>query len=281
MKKIFPVILILLSVSIQAQQENDSLYALTTSSNTVGAGFVRILDPYLSPFEYSGLQIRLQNKAQKFFNPANDKLSYTHKGFIDGGWAHHPSRNNSMMFFNTNYSFGVNYHIRPANNLMLLLGGSWDLGVGGKYLSRNVNNPFSLDLHTGLNATAELQHLFKLWRQDFRIRYGAQTPLLGCMFIPFQGITYYEMFMLNNWQPAFHFSSLHNRQAWTHFLDFDIPLNFSTIRINIQHDYLKYKANNMVFKKSGLNFAVGTVVDLYVFSGKKREIPTRFISSYE
>lgn len=281
MKKIFIVILILLSVSIRAQQDEEQLFALTTASNTVGAGMVKIVDPYLSPFEYSGILVRFQSTAQKLFNPEDNTLSYTHKGHIDGGWAQHSNRNNSMMFFNFNYSFGVNHHLRPIDNLMLLLGGSWDLGVGGKYLARNVNNPFSLDLYTGLNATTEVQYLFNLWRQDFRIRYGARVPLFGCMFVPMQGITYYEMFMLKNWHSAIHFSSLHNRQAWSHFVDFDIPLSFSTLRINIQHDYLKYTANEMVFKKSGLNFAVGAVVDLYVFSGKKRKIPARFVSSYE
>lgn len=281
MKRILTVLLIISALSLNAQNDGDQQYALTTSAFTVGLGSAKILDPYLSPFEYSGVQARIQNSARRFFNPENDKLSYTHKAFLDGGIAYHPSQNNSMMFFNTNYSYGVNYHFRPKDNLMLLAGGNWDINVGGKYLARNVNNPFSLDLYTNLNATAELQYLFKLWKQDFSLQYGAQSPFLGCMFVPMQGITYYELFVLNNLGTAFHFSSLHNRRAISHYLNLDIPLNFSTIRVSIQHDYLQYSANEMVFRKSGLNFAVGAVTDLYVFSGKKRKIPANFVRSYE
>lgn len=281
MKRILTVLLLISVLTSKAQNDDNQHFALTTSSFTVGVGAAKILDPYLSPFEYSGMQARIQHSSRRFFNPENDDLSFTHKAFLDGGIAYHPNRNNSMMFFNTNYSFGMNYHFRPANSLMLLTGGSWDINVGGKYLARNVNNPFSLDLHTNLNATAELQYLFKLWKHDFSLQYGAQSPVLGCMFVPMQGITYYELFVLNNLETAFHFSSLHNRRAWSHYLNLDIPLNFSTIRVSIQHDYLQYSANEMVFRKSGLNFAVGAVADLYVFSGKKRKIPANFVRSYE
>ncbi len=274
-------LLLCFSFSISAQLENDQQYALTTSTFTLGAGPAQVLDPYISPFEYSGLQIRAHATARKFFTPDNNKLSYTHKGYFDLGTASHPSRNNSMQFFNVNYMFGVNYHFRPMENLMVLAGGGWDLDVGGKYLARNVNNPFSLDLFTNLNATAEIQYLFNLWKQDFSIQYGTQMPLLGCMFVPMQGITYYELFMLNNLSTAFHFSSLHNKVGWSHYLNLDIPTKISTFRISIMHDYLKYSANDLVFRKSGLTFSVGTVVDLYVFAGKKRGVPANFIRSYE
>ena len=58
-----------------------------------------------------------------------------------------------MLFFNTNYMYGISYHMRPSDKLMILAGGSWAIDLGGKYLGRNVNNPFSLDLFTEINAT--------------------------------------------------------------------------------------------------------------------------------
>lgn len=274
-------IFLFVSCYLVAQDQNGQQYALTTSTFTFGAGPAQVLDPYISPFTYSGLQMRAQGTARKFFTPENNLLSYTHNAFFDLGTATHPSRNNSMQFFNVNYMFGVNYHFRPMDKLMVLAGGSWDIDVGGKYLARNVNNPFSLDLFTNLNATAGVQYLFNLWKQDFRVQYGAQMPLFGCMFVPMQGITYYELFMLNNLSTAFHFSSLHNKIGWSHYVNLDIPTKISTFRVSIMHDYLKYSANEMVFRKSGLTFSVGTVVDLYVFSGKKREVPANFIRSYE
>lgn len=268
-------------LNLAAQSEQEELYALTTSTLTMGLGSERILDPYLSPFEYDGVNIGVQGMERRFFKANNNKLSYNHKANFNIGTAYHPNRNNSMSFFHIDYLYGVNYHFRPVNRLMVLAGGAWDIGVGGKYLARNVNNPFSLDLFTNLNATAEVQYLLHWLKRDFRFQYGAKTPLLGCMFVPQQGATYYEMFALNNLKDAFHLSSLHNRQAWNHYIHIDIPVKFTTFRLSLQHDVLHYTANDIVFKRNSLMCYLGVTVDLFTFSGTKRKIPTNFIRSYE
>ncbi|MHB9056287.1 MAG: DUF3316 domain-containing protein [Paludibacteraceae bacterium] len=281
MKKITLIIISLLYISVNAQEFTAEKYALTTSSTTVGLGIVNMLDPYLSPYNYSGLQLKVQNKTRRFLNPENDKLSYSNHLLFEVGMGSHPSGNNSMQFFNTNYMFGMNYHMRPADNLIFLAGGSWDIDLGGKYLGRNVNNPFSLDLYTDINATAEVQYTFNLWKHDFRVQYGAVSPLIGCMFVPMQNATYYDIFILNNTQNTLHFSSLYNKRAWFHYLNLDIPFKSSTLRISLQHDYLKYSANEIVFRKNNVTLSVGTVVHLYTFKGKKDKIPAEFINSYE
>ncbi|NLO70253.1 MAG: DUF3316 domain-containing protein [Porphyromonadaceae bacterium] len=279
--KVTVILFFVFVLNLSAQVNENDKYALTNSAFTIGAGSAKILDPYLSPFNYNGLQVRAQNVSRKYFNPENNTLSYTHKGFLDLGIASHPVGSNSMLFFSTNYAFGINYHFRPIEKLMILAGGSWDINLGGKYLARNVNNPFSLDLYTNLNATAEIQYDFNLWRQNLRVQYGTQTPILGGMFVPHQGATYYEVFMLSNLTNAFHFSSLHNKIGWHQYLNIDIPTKINTIRFSIAHDYLIYGANDMVFKNNRLTFFVGSVMDLYVFSGTKRKTPSNFIKTYE
>lgn len=280
-KKITLIIISLLYISVNAQEFTAEKYALTTSSTTVGLGIVNMLDPYLSPYNYSGLQLKVQNKTRRFLTPENDKLSYSNNLLFEVGMGSHPSGNNSMQFFNANYMFGMNYHMRPADNLIFLAGGSWDIDLGGKYLGRNVNNPFSLDLYTDINATAEVQYTFNLWKHDFRIQYGAVSPLIGCMFVPMQNATYYDIFVLNNTQNTLHFSSPYNKRAWFHYLNLDIPFKSNTLRISLQHDYLKYSANEIVFRKNNITLSIGTVVHLYTFKGKKDKIPVDFINSYE
>ena len=282
MKQIFILIIFsCLYFFAGAQEFAKEKYALTTSSTTIGAGSVSILDPYLSPFDYNGFQIRVQNNSRRYFNPENNKLSYSSRLLMDLGKASHPSGKNSMLFFNTNYMAGVNYHFRPAENLMFLAGASWDIGLGGKYLSRNVNNPFSLDLYTDLNATAEIQYQFNVWKRNIRLQYGVATPLVGCMFVPMQNESYYELFVLDNTQNAFHISSLHNKRALYQQLNIDIPFKYNTLRFGIQHDYLKYSANDVVYRREALTFSVGAVMHFYTFKGKKDKIPVNFIHSYE
>ncbi len=282
MKKQSFIVLLLFIFTCQIASANDSTkYALRTSATTVGIGLSNITDPYLSPFEYKGSKIRIQNNSRRFLKATQEQISYSSKLSLDIGQGKHPSGRNSMLFFNTHFMLGGNYHFRPAENLMILGGGSWDLGVGGKYMGRNVNNPFSLDLYTNINVTAEAQYSFNIKNLDFRMQLGAVSPIFGCMFVPMQNISYYELFMLNNVKNAFHFSSLHNKRAIYSYFNLDFLLKHHTWRFSIQNDYSKYSANDMVLKNQGLIFSIGTVVHLYTFKGKKEKIPTNFIHSYE
>ena len=275
------VIFLFIFVLIRAQQFTDEKYALTTTATSVGAGFITLLDPYLSPYEYKGFEMRIENKSRRFFNPDNDKLSYSHRMYLELGKGNHPSGKNSMLFFNTNYMYGLNYHMRPVENLMILAGGSWDIDLGGKYLGRNVNNPFSLDFFSDLNATAEIQYELDLKNRSIRIQYGAVCPVAGFMFVPMQNVSYYELFVLDNTKNAFHFSSVHNKRAWYQYLNLDIPFKSNTLRLSLQHDYQKYSANEVIYRKNAISLSVGAVMHLYTFRGNKDRIPTHFIHSYE
>lgn len=275
------ILVFIICLTVDAQDFAIRVYPLTTSVSTIQLGKTEILDPYLSPYEYSGTQIGLQQYTRRLFTGKDSILSYSNRTQLQIGSALHPSENNSMLFFNTNYTFGVNYHFRPSQKLMILVGGSWDIDLGGKYISRNINNPFSLDLYTNINVTAEAQYKFSLWKQHLKVQYGVQTPLIGCMFVPTLGVSYYELFSLNNMKDAFHFSSLHNRLAWSQYFNLHIPLNHITLCAGVQHDYLQYSANDLVFHKKNLSFQFGTVFDLYYFKGKKNKTPGNFRSSYE
>lgn len=280
-KQSFTLLFFIIFISQSVPANDSTKYALHTSATTIGIGFSSITDPYLSPFEYKGNKISLQSNSRRFLKATQNQVSHSGQMLLDIGKGKHPTGKNSLLFFNTRFMLGGNYHFRPADNLMILGGSSWDLGVGGKYLRRNVNNPFSLDLHTNINITAEIQYSFNIKNLNIRTQLGAASPLLGCMFVPMQNISYYELFMLKNRKNAFHFSSLHNKQAIFSYLNLDFLLKHNTWRLSIQNDYTKHMANDMVFKKQGLFFSIGTVVHLYTFRGKKEQVPSNFIHSYE
>ena len=178
--------------------------------------------------------------------------------------------------FVLNLSAQVNENDKYALTNSAFTFGSGDAKILDPYLST-----FSYNGLTNMNATVEIQFVFILWRQNLRVQYGTQTPILGGMFVPHQGATYYEVFMLSNLTNSFHFSSLHNKIGWHQYLNIDIPTKINTIRFSIAHDYLIYGANDMVFKNNRLTFFVGSVMDLYVFSGTKRKTPSNFIKTYE
>lgn len=280
-KALFLFLWIFTVQTIGAQDLTEKKFPLTTSVKTVNVGNIRVLDPYLSPFEYSGFLVGYKEDNRRFLFSSDTTLSFTSRKILNVGSADHPNKNNSMLMFNGNYNLGLNYHIRPADKLMILIGGSWDIDLGGKYIGRNVNNPFSLDLYTNINVAAEIQYSFNIRRQHFRLLYGAQTPLIGCMFVPMQGASYYELFSLSNLTDAIHLSSLVNNRAVMQYFHLDLPLKYTTFRFGVQHDYMQYAANDMVFHKKGLSFSIGYLVDLYSFPGKKIKMPGNFISAYK
>ncbi|MFV0471206.1 MAG: DUF3316 domain-containing protein [Paludibacteraceae bacterium] len=273
-------------LSLYSQQDNHQKYNLITNSNTVGIGYSRILDPYLSPFEYSGSHIEYQNDKQRFLSSKDSIFSYQNTLNLIVGDAKHPTRINSMLFVNTNYDVSIHYRWRtPVDNLICLMGGSWDWNLGGKYISRNVNNPFSLDLYTNINGRISSNYKFEvdffhLFKQNFRIEYGVKIPLAGIMFVPEQGVSYYELFSLRNLSNTFHFSSIHNRRGISHQLHLDIPLNITTFQIGMRQQFLQYKANNMVMHNNNISISIGCVVHLHVFRRSKNIPSENFRLSY-
>lgn len=275
----------LFSFSLSAQDNDMKNYNLVTNSNTIGLGFVNILDPYLSPFEYSGNSIEYTGDYREYISTSDTTFSISSRFLVQLGKAKHPANINSMFFFNGNYEFGYYYHYRPEKNLTCLFGTSWDVDLGGKYIARNINNPFSLDLYTDLNLSISTNYKFKLqvfsiFSQDFRLEYGVKTPLVGCMFVPPQGKSYYQIFSLGDYTDVFHLSSLHNKRAFYQYFNLDVPLNFSTFRIGVKSDLLQYKANDVVYHSFNYSVNLGCVINFYVFEGIKNKAPKNFRSSY-
>ena len=260
-------------------------YNLTTNANSVGIGFSSIADPYLSPFEYIGMGVEYISESQKFYSQRDTLLSVNQTLSLNLGQAKHPTNINSMQYFGGNYDVGYHYNWRLLKNFTCLLGGSWDIYLGGKYIARNVNNPFSLDLSTHLNISLSANYrfniqVFRWFNQDFRIEYGVKTPVSGCVFVPQQGESYYEIFSLSNYKDVFHFTAFHNERTIHQRINLDIPVKFTTFRIGLNHDFVQYKANDMVFHKNNLAVSIGWISSLYVFQGTKNKPPRNFRQSY-
>lgn len=273
------------SFPILSQQRETTQFNLINNSATMGIGYINVLDSYLSPFEYTGQFINLNNENRSYLFANDTVLSYSNKYTLQIGDAKHPTQINSMMYFNGSYNVGVHYHFRPTSNFTYLFGGSWDINLGGKYIARNVNNPLSLDFHTNINISFSSNykfhfHPFDWFSQNIRFEYGIFSPILGCMFVPSQGVSYYEIFSLGNYSNVFHFTSLHNKRALSQYLNIDFPTRFTIFRISLNNNLMQYKAHNTVYHLYNSSINVGLISDFYIFEGTKNKPPKSFKSSY-
>ncbi len=270
---------ILCSIGLFAQKEDVSKYRLINTSNLFGVSSMELLDPYLSPMTYSGVGINYEHSGQKFFSAENTHLSMEGKFQAAAAYTTNPQQTAAMIYMGGTYSWGMFYHFRPASRLQLLAGGNADVGIGYKYLPRNVNNPVNIDLASNLNIAGKVRYDIPFRRWPVRLNYEIEIPVLGCMFVPQEGASYYEMFQLGSLSNVFHLSSVHNKLASVKKLIFDLPFKHSTFRLGIDVAKLKYKANDMVFKQNNFSLQIGFKYDLYVFSGRKGMAPDNFISS--
>ncbi|MGG6550492.1 UNVERIFIED_CONTAM: DUF3316 domain-containing protein, partial [Prevotella sp. 15_C9] len=72
--------------------------------------------------------------------------------------------------------------------------GGIDAGMGFLYNTRNGNNPEQAYLGLNLAPRLSADYAFRIRSHPFQIRYEAQVPLVGVMFSPNYGQSYYEIF---------------------------------------------------------------------------------------
>ena len=272
---------ILFNSILSAQNTVDQKYLLKTKTNTFGLSALSLSDPYLSPLTYTGNGIQFNHESQRFLSVSNTHVSIQSKFNLEAGYLLNPAGTSSMTYMGTNYSWGMHYHFRPVSGLILLAGGSWDMNFGFKNVARNVNNPGNVDLATNLNLSGVAVYDVELRRRTLRLRLAVETPVIGWMYVPLAGASYYEMFMLGNLSGISHFSSVMNRRGINPKLTVDVPFKHSVWRFGMGYQVLQYSANNMVFTRKETSLIIGTTFDMASFGGRLRKAPAGFISSSE
>ena len=85
------------------------------------------------------------------------------------------------------------------------------------------------------------------------------VPLLGAMFSPHYGQSYYEIFSQGNAGGVVKFTSLHNRPSWRHRLSLDFPVGRTRMRFTYLWDVQQSEVNHLRTHAYGHIFMVGFV----------------------
>jgi hypothetical protein len=177
-----------------------------------------------------------------------------------------------------NAALGALYEYRDLNNLILHAGGNVDIDFAYKMNSRNVNNPVNIDLATNLNAMLGVRYNIATRKRMLKLKANLEFPLIGCMFVPYPGLSYYEMYSSGAYGEAIHFSSLHNKQGLKEQISIDIPFKKSTCSFGVRMHQLKYQAADQPYSFNEFSIFVGINYDIVRFSGRKVKMPEYYIS---
>lgn len=231
-----------------AQSEQpDSLTGsrITTSAYMIGGGPTRILDTYLSQEHFSGNGITFLASAERQRPGRHWSTVMEHQANLSFA----DDRSNTADELEGSYGFfwGKYRSWTLLGDRLLIQGGAMaNATVGFIYNTLNGNNPAQARLSLNIMPSAAATYRFTLWQKHMAVRYELQMPLVGVMFSPNYGQSYYELFSRGDYDhniiPTTFVSAPYFRQQ----LSFDV--NFThrfTLRVSYLGDYQQSQVNNL------------------------------------
>lgn len=271
MRKIGLFALMLLTgclLPLRAQTDSLQTNRYLTRATLYGVGYTNIFDTYLSPQEYKGIDFKITRETMRMTRLWDGNVSAQNFFQADLGYTHNRADNNNELAGLVTWMYGLHYQFRLTNNFKLLAGASGEANFGFVYNLRNSNNPAQARAFANLNASGMAIWHLRVKNYPLTLRYQLNIPMLGLMFSPHQGQSYYEIFTLGNGSGVVQFTSLHNQPSLRQMLTVDFPIGNTTLRCAYSADLLQSDVNGIQTHTYTHAFLVGMVKDLYLFRKK-------------
>lgn len=236
-------------------------YSQSIVSSQLAIGHVNHLDTYLSNEKYRGTQLEFISSVLRPSAKHPITYSLTHEGAIAD--THNRADNASEIAGHYDFAYGIMRHwcimgdesstsnslsltSTKERSLHLYAGGFGETFLGFCYNTRtNANNPAQGYAALNIGPQVMAKYHFPLFKRYLTLTYEARIPLLGIMFSPNYGQSYYELFCEGNYDHNVLFSSIVTFQL-RHQLSLDIPIRQNTaLRIGYMGDIRQSTPNNL------------------------------------
>ena len=232
---------------------------IVVKSSQLGVTLLNNLDTYLSNYNHKGLGLNYSHEAFRDACTGNYHWKYQKLLNITAGYAIQGSNLQYAALISYNWS---GYHpCKVAQGLTLLAGAQIQLEGGALYNPAGGNNPAAAKLRTALAASGMAIYHFPVLRSEWVARYQIDIPLIGAMFAPEFGQSYYEIFGLGYAKNIVAFTHPGNNPSWRHMLSLDIPLgtkrHSTTLRLSYIADLYQSRINDISCHIYRNTFAIG------------------------
>ncbi|MCQ2243033.1 MAG: DUF3316 domain-containing protein [Bacteroidaceae bacterium] len=244
MKKILLFILLIACSRCFAQSEVGERAEL---NHTIGVavGATNILDTYLSPEEYTGEELRL------LFDIRSPRGEWSHLFHNELSLSSVQNRAETATelagMYRFRYALEHDLNLLNVENLSIRAGGHATANLGFLYNMRNGNNPAQGKLGVNVGPIVHADYVFRLFQKRFSAHYEALTPLLGLMFSPNYGQSYYEIFSRGNYDSNCVPTTIFSTPSFRQQLTLEVPIGKKALCIGYLGDYDQYKVNNLKY----------------------------------
>ncbi len=194
---------------------------ISVRSAQLGISFQNNLDTYLSNYKYTGGGLHFTHESFRDARTGNYRWKY--QVLFNSRIACNLQKGNIQLAGMMGCSWSGYHPFSIGKRLKLLAGAQIQLEGGALYNMSNGNNPVSAKLRTAVAASGMAIYHFRVLKSDWIARYQIDIPLMGAMFTPEFGQSYYEI-SLGHLGHIVSFTHPFNNPSWRHMMSIDIPL---------------------------------------------------------
>lgn len=233
-------------------------FKATERRNMLIIGTANSLDTYLSPLTYRGTELRFTSQTVHNRPGRNWTYSLTHGLRL----ARETMRTNDGVRLEGGYDFSYSWQRKIVNRtigywgrLMVTAGGGVDATVGFRYHAQNSNNPAQLEAALAFTPAMAADWRFFVVspksnrRHTLGMRYELAIPLVGVMFSPAYGQSYYEIFARADYDHNLCPIWVGNAPSLRQRLLFNFKLLKRQFFIGYEGDYRQAKVNNIKYHR--------------------------------
>lgn len=247
------------AAALQGRQEDPMPQKVITNARMIGVGGVNILDTYISPEKYRGTELRyISHTTRMRERGTRVSRQIVHQGSFSR--SENRSGDGTEIAGMYCFSYGVHYNWSLyGGSLNLKAGASLDADAGFLYNTRNGNNPAQARLAMAVSPSVVATWRFRALNRPFSLRYEAGAPLLGVMFSPHYGQSYYEIFTRGDYDHNVVPTTIVSTPSLRQMLTLDFTLCRTTLRIGWQGDWQQSEVNNIKYHSYSNMLVLGIV----------------------
>ncbi len=233
--------------------------SVRTHSYMIGVGSSHQLDTYLSHLNYTGYQVSLLRETLRMTRLAKGRVSFQTLWQGTFSQTQNISKTSTDWGGHVGYDALWHYSWTPVRGLRLMAGGGVGVDAGVLYNSRGGNNPAQGRVNVDLSASVMAIYRLRLWGTQLGLRYQANMPVVGVLFAPQFGQSYYEM-SEGHFNGNVCFSHPGNAFSWWQQFTVDVPIGKTvTLRAGYLCDIRQSHVHGIKVHDRSHSFVIGFV----------------------